>query len=66
MDDEEEEAIKKKSRSVIFDFWNHFKVLDLLSGMLLPSMFIFWYATTYLENTFKHDPFEVTIFELFK
>lgn len=59
-----EKSIMPKLDSTLIHIWNNVNVLDYLSGILLPMMFVFWYATTYLSHTFTDDPFEVSMFTL--
>ena len=53
-----------KSKSTLVEVWNNISLLEEVSGILLPMMFVFWYATTYLTHTFENDPFEVSVFTL--
>ena len=54
------------SQSVLVQMWYKTKVLNHLSGFLLPTIFIFWYASTFLPDTFYENPFEVSMFSLIK
>ena len=49
--------------NTLMQIWSR-DVLDYFSGILLPMMFVFWYATTYLSATFTHDPFEVSLLKI--
>jgi len=57
--DNQEEKLKKllMKRSALMQVWYSTKVLDSFFSIVLPMMFAYWYATTYLEHTFNDDPF---------
>jgi hypothetical protein len=52
--------------SALKKMWHSKKVLNHVSGYLLPTTFIFWYAVMFLRHTMEENPLEYSIFTLIK
>ena len=63
---DDKEMLRKMlmKRSSLMQVWYNTKVLDIFFSIILPMMFAYWYATTYLEHTFNDDPFKVSMYTL--
>lgn len=55
---------KVKYHNAFLQIWNEFKVLDLVGGMILPTIFVIWYIFTFQKETFDHNPGAMSMYKL--
>jgi len=65
-EDDNKRVIISADDSAIKQIWHSKNVLNQMSGFLLPTCFIFWYATMFLRPTMEEDPLKYSIFTLIK
>ena len=65
-EDDNKRTIISADESAFVQIWHSKNVLNQLSGFLLPTCFIFWYATMFLRPTMEEDPLQYSIFTLIK
>lgn len=50
--------------STVMQIWQRVRILDYVSSLPLPMMFILWYVINHCPETILHNPYEVSLIRI--